>query len=197
MSNYNPYTASLSAIATELTSDRAKQYYANRAQQDTQMVVDAALTAGIAVYQAAVFTYQLGAFVRAWMDATEQAAIECTAIVHVAPAAIASAQTPDEIIEGEIVEEPIVYQLAPAIAPNLGKTVEQVVMAAICDDLVMGVAYAEAQKFIAASAKTKTAAKTKTSAKKRAPKADPKTAMPAPRKNPTRATVGNLTLSID
>ncbi len=198
MSNYNPYTASFRAIATELTSDRAKQFYAIRAQQDTQMVIDATLTAGIAVYEAAVLAYQMGAFVRAWMHAVEQSAIECMAIVPVAPAAVAIIEIPDDFIEGEIVEESVVYQLAPAAPVSVAHAAlrnEQFVLNAI-RPAALKPWEAIAPLTNALIAETKTT-KTKTTAKKRTPKANAKTATPAPRKSPTRATVGTLTLSID
>jgi hypothetical protein len=204
MSNYNPYTASASAAITELTSDRAKQYYAIRAQQDTQMVIDATLTAGIAVYEAAVLAYQMGAFVRAWIEATEQAAIECTAIVPAISTEIALTQKPEILA----VEESITYQLAPAAAAltvALVANTETWILSAIRDEVLKPwEAKATHQEsapltkaLVAQIEETNAAGKAKTAAKKRTPKANAKTATPAKRKSPTRVTVGNLTLSID
>ncbi len=190
MSHYNPYTASFRAVATELTSAKAKQYYSIRAQQDTQMAVDAALSAGIAVYEAAVFTYNLCAFVRAWMHSVEQSAIKSAAIVPVAPAAVELTETPDEIVE-----EPVIRLLAPAVVPNLGKSVESVVMSAIAETLVIAATQAEAAKYLQSVAPAK--AKAKAPAKKWTPKANAKTATPAPRKSPTSVRAGKLVLSID
>ena len=56
MSNYNPYSEAFRA----LTSDRAIAFYSIRAQADTQMVLDSALTVGIGIYQLCSFVYALG-----------------------------------------------------------------------------------------------------------------------------------------
>ena len=48
---YHPLTAALS----ELTSDRAQQYYVHKAQRDIQTTIDAALTVYCAVYAVAQF----------------------------------------------------------------------------------------------------------------------------------------------
>jgi hypothetical protein len=199
MKRYNPYTATISLAFTELTSDRAKQYYAIRAQQDTQIALDAALSAGIAVYEAAVFTYNLGAFVRAWMHATEQAAstplsnhaIECTAIVPVASASIAA----EEIIDGEIVAESITYQLAPAAPIQLFNN-DRTILNAI-NTTVAALSRFNSIEKTDETIKALAPAKTKTATKKRTPKASAKTATPAPRKSPTRATVGKYSACID
>jgi hypothetical protein len=205
MSNYNPYTATLSAAFTELTSDRAKQYYALRAQQDTQMVLDAALSAGIAAYEAAIFTYNLGAFVRAWMHATEQnaqyAPVNCTVE---APeligddefwAAVDSAVEVLDFIENtheaEIVAEPVVHLLPPAAPIQLFNN-DRAILNAIAQPLMIAATQAEAAKYLKS-----VAPKTKAATKKRTPKASAKTATPAPRKSPTRATVGKYSASID
>jgi hypothetical protein len=217
MSHYNPYTATISAAFTELTSDRAQQYYALRAQQDTQMVFDATLTAGIAIYEAAVLTYNFGAFVRAWLWATEQAAIECTAIVVSAPATIsvAAPQTlEDEIIEGEIIEEPTVYLLTAetiAVCAPQAQINEAWILAAIKNEslkpweAIAPLTHALIESIETDAAIEAKATKTKATAKKRTPKASAersrsasaKTATPAPRKSPTRATVGGYSASID
>lgn len=56
MTNYNPYSKAFQA----LTSDRAIAFYFVRAQADTQMVVDSALTVGIGIYHLCSFVYALG-----------------------------------------------------------------------------------------------------------------------------------------
>jgi hypothetical protein len=207
MSHYNPYTATISAAFTELTSDRAQQYYALRAQQDTQMVLDAALSAGIAAYEAAVFTYNLGAFVRAWMHSIEQnaqyAPVEC--VVDPEPqigddefwAAVDSAVEALEFVENtfeaELVTEPVVYLLPPAAPIQLFNN-DRSILNAIVEPLVIAATQAEAAKYLKSVAPK---AKSKTATKKRTPKASAKTATPAPRKSPTRATVGAYSACID
>jgi hypothetical protein len=207
MSHYNPYTATLSAAYAELTSDGAKQYYALRARADTQMVIDATLAAGIAVYEAAVLAYQMGAFVRAWIEATEQAAstrslsaaegplsnhaIEITAIVPATSCAIAVCAPQAQINEAWILAAIKNESLKPwdAIAP--------LTYALIAEAEKKTTKTRKPRSVSGAELKTETTAKKAPRARKPASATLSTSASPAPRKNPTRATVGGYSASID
>lgn len=64
MTRYNPFIQALIAAWAVLISDEAKSYYHVRAQQDTQAVADAAVTAFALFYQAAVMAFQMGQMAR-------------------------------------------------------------------------------------------------------------------------------------
>jgi hypothetical protein len=100
MSNYNPYISAFSAATAELTSASARAYYSRRAQSDTQSVIIAAVQTGVALYEAAVFTYSLGVFIRALYESTKPQP-ECTAIVLAQSTAITLVEV--EILEAEII----------------------------------------------------------------------------------------------
>lgn len=193
MKRFNPYKSAFSAAISELTSDRALNYYEIRAWQDAQAIVDAAVAAGTAAYQAAMMAYQMGAFCRAWLLATEQAAIEITAIV---PGQSTAVIAEIDIIDAEIIEEPNYILMGSAPAPALmsaivatrTRSTEQFVLSAIAptDKLL--------EQDSKPTRKTRKS-KTKTTAKP-APRAR-KAASPAPQKAATLARFEGYAAHID
>jgi hypothetical protein len=146
--SYNPFMKAISAASAELSSNAAQTYYRRRAQSDSQAVIEATLTAGIAVYEAAVFTFNLGAFCRAWLYATEQAAIptpECTAIVVCASADLVAIE--DEVIDAEIIEDeffPTYLNAAVEVVPVNVEVLNGIRVAVACRNLIDSIAKTDA-----------------------------------------------------
>jgi hypothetical protein len=208
MSNYNPYTASASALVNK----DAQRYYATRAQQDLGLIV-------FCVGHAAVFTYSFGAFVRAWLYATEQTAVrseytpvDCTVVKSksldldeefwtAVDCVVEILDFPENpTIDVAIVAEPEIRLLVPATPIQLINNDRWILNA-----IAPTVAALSLVNSINKTMKALAPAKTKTATKKRTAKAcaersrsaNAKTATPAPRKSPTRATVGKYSACID
>lgn len=203
MKRYNPYKSAFSAAISELTSDRALNYYEIRAWQDAQAIVDAAVAAGTVAYQAAMMAYQMGAFCRAWLLATEQAAIEITAIVPGQSTAVIASEIEiidAEIIDAEIIEESnyILMGSAPtpalmsAIVATRTRSTEQFVLSAIAPSVAaLSLLLEQDSKPTRKTRKSKTEATAKPAPRAR------KAASPAPQKSATLARFEGYAAHID
>jgi Rho termination factor, N-terminal domain len=109
MKRYNPFASALSAAISEITSDHAKRYYINRAQQDLQTIF-------VLILQFGCFAYACGAQCRQFVNDAEQPMREsgCSAI------ALYSATS--SVLVSDIFVEPVtvacVFPVQPKALPS-------------------------------------------------------------------------------
>jgi hypothetical protein len=187
MSNnrYNPIASALSASWSELSSDKAKAFYVRRSFEDAFALV------GV-VSALALAAYALGVQVRSLvhnLESSETKSEPMAAVPRIAGLLMPvkdDTATPvvpiQPVSQSSVNEKFILSAIVPSVAAlRLIESIEKT-------DKTLEVATPKAKRI----RKPKTETKGKST-----PKANAKTATIAPRKNPARATVGGLTLSID
>lgn len=117
MKRYNPYKSAFSAAISELSSERAINYYQVRAWQDAQTLVDLPYNFAVGLYTAAYLAYQMGGVFRDFIASVQPELVaqpECMAIA-VAPRTemVAPDSSDVDVIDAEIIQDSLLLLAEP------------------------------------------------------------------------------------